>query len=62
MHINFERSYITAKVIVKKINQEKMLEHIRAIKSAKVAIKELEEQIKESQNAITKNIAFVYRI
>lgn len=41
-----------AKVKVKKINQEEMLEHIRAIKSAKMAIKDLEEQIKGSQNAI----------
>lgn len=41
-----------AKVRVKKINQEEMLEHIRAIKSAKVAIKELEEQIKADQSAI----------
>ena len=41
-----------AKVKVKKINQEELLEHIRAIKSAKMAIKDLEEQIKGSQNAI----------
>lgn len=41
-----------AKVKVKKINQEEMLEHIRAIKSAKQAIKDLEEQIKGDQNAI----------
>lgn len=41
-----------AKVKVKKINQEEMLEHIRAIKSAKQAIKDLEEQIQGDQNAI----------
>lgn len=41
-----------AKVKVKKINQKEMLEHIRAIKSAKQAIKDLEEQIKGDQNAI----------
>lgn len=41
-----------AKVKVKKINQEEMLEHIRAIKSAKQAIKDLEEQIKADQSAI----------
>ncbi len=41
-----------AKVKVKKINQEEMLEHIHAIKSAKQAIKDLEEQIKGDQNAI----------